>query len=91
MHGYHSVRWLLPVKLWRMPCISNPVVFVVWCLWMLALLVVWFVACTPALLSMSFFLRLVSFVVLVVFGLRGLLSSCTLAVFGLLRSWRFGT
>ena len=24
MHWNHSVRWLLPVKLWRMPCISNP-------------------------------------------------------------------
>jgi len=53
VHWNHSVRWLLPVKLWRMPCISNPVVFVVWCLWMLALLVVWFGACTPALHSMS--------------------------------------
>ena len=24
VHWNHSVRWLLPVKLWRMPCISNP-------------------------------------------------------------------
>jgi len=24
VHWNHSGRWLLPVKLWRMPCISNP-------------------------------------------------------------------
>ena len=26
MHWNHSVRWLLPVKLWGTPCISNPLI-----------------------------------------------------------------
>ena len=69
MHWNHSVRWLLPVKLWGTPCISNPVV---------SRGLVFVDACTPCCLVCClhscasfdvFFLHLVSFVVLVVFGL----------------------